>query len=359
MDVHRARVARGSSAYSLLPNGPAATAAAGGRGTGRCSATAIDETAEDVRRDAAGRSARLHRTRRRHGLRRVAHHRDAALDIAGARAPTPTATRAAARRAARRDADVDPARGLHAARPGRPGARRHAVRAICSTPTQPLTGVRSVSLLGRPIRAAASIRRCLEVDGAPVASIVHRRQRRATACRRSRARCRASRARAATLSFDTAALPDGSHSLRLVITDATGTNSASYGPVQVRTAEPGRRSAIRRSRAAATPVLAAARGDAQEHAHARGRARGDGDRDDRGRGGRRRRQPARARSGAAARRRVVAATAVTGAGRVVLARGAGGAVAAAAGRAPARQSERPLLRLLEGAATSACRRGRR
>ena len=38
-----------------------------------------------------------------------------------------------------------------------------------------------------------------------------------------------------TLSFNTAALPDGSHAFRLVITDATGTNSASYGPVQVRT----------------------------------------------------------------------------------------------------------------------------
>ena len=38
-----------------------------------------------------------------------------------------------------------------------------------------------------------------------------------------------------SLSFDTAALPDGAHAFLLVITDPTGANAAAYGPVQVRT----------------------------------------------------------------------------------------------------------------------------
>jgi hypothetical protein len=39
-----------------------------------------------------------------------------------------------------------------------------------------------------------------------------------------------------TLSLNTATLPDGVHTMRLLVTDATETNAASYGPVQVRTA---------------------------------------------------------------------------------------------------------------------------
>jgi hypothetical protein len=39
-----------------------------------------------------------------------------------------------------------------------------------------------------------------------------------------------------TVSYNTAALPDGVHAMRLIVTDATETNAASYGPVQVRTA---------------------------------------------------------------------------------------------------------------------------
>jgi hypothetical protein len=38
------------------------------------------------------------------------------------------------------------------------------------------------------------------------------------------------------LSCNTAALPDGVRAMRLIVTDATETNTASYGPVQVRTA---------------------------------------------------------------------------------------------------------------------------
>ena len=39
-----------------------------------------------------------------------------------------------------------------------------------------------------------------------------------------------------SVSVDTARLADGVHSIRLVVTDATETNSVAYGPVQVRTA---------------------------------------------------------------------------------------------------------------------------
>lgn len=39
-----------------------------------------------------------------------------------------------------------------------------------------------------------------------------------------------------TLSLDTASLSDGSHSLRVVVTDATGTNTVNWGPVTIQTA---------------------------------------------------------------------------------------------------------------------------
>jgi hypothetical protein len=45
--------------------------------------------------------------------------------------------------------------------------------------------------------------------------------------------CRASAA--GSISFDTATLPDGPHAVRLVVTDATETNTVAYGPVQVTT----------------------------------------------------------------------------------------------------------------------------
>jgi 5-hydroxyisourate hydrolase-like protein (transthyretin family) len=38
------------------------------------------------------------------------------------------------------------------------------------------------------------------------------------------------------LSLDTATLPDGEHQLRIVVNDATGTNSTAWGPVSIRTA---------------------------------------------------------------------------------------------------------------------------
>ena len=98
---------------------------------------------------------------------------------------------------------------------------------------QPLTGVRSASFSASD-QGGGVYQALLEVDGQAVAAAVVDRQRRhcvppfkgAVPCKPSAS---------GTLSFDTAALPDGSHALRLVVTDPTGTNSASYGPVQVRT----------------------------------------------------------------------------------------------------------------------------
>jgi hypothetical protein len=40
---------------------------------------------------------------------------------------------------------------------------------------------------------------------------------------------------AAALSYDTSALPDGPHSVRLLVTDATGANTVAYGPVEILT----------------------------------------------------------------------------------------------------------------------------
>ena len=74
----------------------------------------------------------------------------------------------------------------------------------------------------------------LEVDGNPVASTtVDDNGGRCVKPFKEVVPCRASVA--GSLSFDTATLPDGPHAVRLVVTDATETNSVSYGPVQVTT----------------------------------------------------------------------------------------------------------------------------
>jgi hypothetical protein len=99
--------------------------------------------------------------------------------------------------------------------------------------TQPLTGVRSVSFSASD-QGGGVYQAVLEVDGVA---------RAATTVDDNGGRCRppftgavpCKPSASGTLSFDTATLPDGSHSFRLVITDPTQTNSASFGPVQVRT----------------------------------------------------------------------------------------------------------------------------
>jgi hypothetical protein len=62
-----------------------------------------------------------------------------------------------------------------------------------------------------------------------------------------------------SIALDTATLPDGVHSVRLVVTDATGTNAVTYGPFQIttRNQSPGCDPAVTR---AITPVSARFRG---------------------------------------------------------------------------------------------------
>ena len=98
---------------------------------------------------------------------------------------------------------------------------------------QPLTGMRSVSFSASD-QGSGVYQAILEADGAAVASVViDDNGGRCTLPFKGAVPCKPSAS--GTLSFNTAALPDGSHAFRLVVTDATGTNAASYGPVQVRT----------------------------------------------------------------------------------------------------------------------------
>ena len=98
---------------------------------------------------------------------------------------------------------------------------------------QPLTGVRSASFSAAD-QGGGVYQAILEVDGAPVTSaIIDDNDGDCVPPFRGAVPCKPSAS--GTLSYNTAGLPDGAHSFRLVITDATGTNSASFGPVQVRT----------------------------------------------------------------------------------------------------------------------------
>ena len=123
--------------------------------------------------------------------------------------------------------------------------------------TQPLTGTRTASFSASD-QGGGVYQAILEVDGAPVTSaIIDGNDGRCVPPFAGAVPCKPSAS--GTLSYDTAGLADGAHSFRLVITDATGTNSASYGPLQVRTqnqiaeCDPA-------VGAGATPVLAGLRG---------------------------------------------------------------------------------------------------
>jgi hypothetical protein len=98
---------------------------------------------------------------------------------------------------------------------------------------QPLTGVRSVSFSASDA-GGGLYRATLEVDGVPVRTQV---------VDSNGGRCRepflysvpCKNTASGTLSLDTAALADGPHRVRLILSDVTKTNSVSYGPVQVTT----------------------------------------------------------------------------------------------------------------------------
>ena len=101
-------------------------------------------------------------------------------------------------------------------------------------PTQPVAGVRTVSFSASD-QGSGVYRALLEVDGSAVTSgVVDANGGKCDVPFTTIVPCRLNTS--GTLSFDTATLLDGVHSMRLVVTDATETNEAVYGPVQVRTA---------------------------------------------------------------------------------------------------------------------------
>jgi hypothetical protein len=101
-------------------------------------------------------------------------------------------------------------------------------------PTQPVAGVRAVSFSATDQGSGVYSAR-IEADGQTVASgVVDGNNGRCAKPFTAVVPCRTNAS--GTLSLNTATLPDGVHSMRLVVTDATETNAASYGPVQVRTA---------------------------------------------------------------------------------------------------------------------------
>jgi hypothetical protein len=99
--------------------------------------------------------------------------------------------------------------------------------------SRPLTGVRSVSYSASDA-GGGLYQAMLEVDGSPALTQV---------VDDNGGRCRepflypvpCKTEASGTLSFDTGTLPDDQHSLRLILTDVTKTNSVSFGPVQVTT----------------------------------------------------------------------------------------------------------------------------
>jgi hypothetical protein len=98
---------------------------------------------------------------------------------------------------------------------------------------QPLTGVRAASFSASD-QGGGVYQAILEVDGTAVTSVgIDDNGGNCVPPFKGAVPCKPSAS--GTLSYDTGGLPDGSHAFRLVITDATGTNSASFGPVQVRT----------------------------------------------------------------------------------------------------------------------------
>jgi hypothetical protein len=97
----------------------------------------------------------------------------------------------------------------------------------------PVSGVRTVSFSAAD-SGSGVFQAHLEVDGQRVQSVaVDANGGRCVKPFKDFAPCRASAS--GSLSFDTSTVPDGAHSVRLVVTDATETNAVAYGPVQVTT----------------------------------------------------------------------------------------------------------------------------
>ena len=137
-------------------------------------------------------------------------------------------------RGQRAAADVDPARGLHAARPGRSGAASGTPSGDLLDTTQPLTGVRSASFSASD-QGGGVYQAILEVDGAPVASaIIDDNGGHCVPPFTGAVPCKPSASGTLSLRHGGAArrlalVPAGDHRRR------PGPTARAYGPVQVRT----------------------------------------------------------------------------------------------------------------------------
>jgi hypothetical protein len=96
-----------------------------------------------------------------------------------------------------------------------------------------VAGLRSIAFSATD-RGGGVYQATLEVDGAAaVTQVVDANDGRCREPFTASVPCRLSAS--GTITLDTATLPDGVHSMRLIVSDATGTNSVAYGPVQVTT----------------------------------------------------------------------------------------------------------------------------
>ena len=135
-------------------------------------------------------------------------------------------------------------------------------------PGRAVAGVRSVAFSATD-RGGGVFTATLEVDGRPaVSQVVDDNGGRCREPFTVPVPCRLTAS--GTIALDTAALPDGVHAVRLVVADATGTNTVAYGPVEITTRNqaPGCDPAVTR---ATTPVTLRFRGTRSRHLTRRGR----------------------------------------------------------------------------------------
>jgi hypothetical protein len=134
-----------------------------------------------------------------------------------------------------------------------------------------VAGTRSIAFSASD-RGGGIYRAAIEVDGAAaVSQVVDDNGGRCREPFTAPVPCRLTAS--GSIALDTATLADGVHSVRLVVSDATGTNAVAYGPVEITTRNqaPGCDPAVTR---ATTPVTARFRGTRRPRlTRARGRAR--------------------------------------------------------------------------------------
>jgi hypothetical protein len=124
-------------------------------------------------------------------------------------------------------------------------------------PQRAVAGTRSIAFSATD-RGGGIYRATIEVDGAPaVTQVVDPNGGRCREPFTAPVPCRLTAS--GSIALDTATLADGVHSVRLVVTDATGTNAVAYGPVEIttRNQSPSCDPAVTR---AVTPVSARFRG---------------------------------------------------------------------------------------------------